>query len=621
MRGRFFLRGIEEGALKLRKVERILELYLTGLSGKRIPIVEGKEAYTNTREIYLPSRVKEFPEEDENLRFYKFAALHKYAQVIHGSFSAIKEALRPFINKKLAMDIFSLVENARLEHLLQREYRGVKEELRKIKLALWRKREGFHGMDDREMALEGLVQLTLAGRTRDGLPRHVRAVVEDCYARLSEVQEPGASAGKSWEVTRYIYYSLMRLDGGYRRRARVSYFGEIKPKEIHKAVKELRRGHKEGESGVTREERGLLRSRLFNFATKGFLGSMDINVGVGRIFKGRIDKISKQADYHPMDGSQGEPLPHDSGRVGMDYKAPGSDGFIFLKRKERPRFLYHEWDYRRRRYHREWCTVREANIRIRDKEVVKRILVKHSVLLKKIKKQFEALRREARRLRRQYDGDEIDLDATVNYFIDMQAGESPDEKLYSRLVRRRRDVAVGFLIDHSNSTAGATLEVEKEALVLMSHALRALGDSFAIYGFSSNTRWECNFSLVKDFHEVDGVERIAGINPGGYTRMGAAIRHATRKLQIHGARNKILMLLTDGSPLDYDGYDGRYALEDTRMAIVEARNRGVHPFCITVDIEARDYLPKMFGNKMYTIIDRVSKLPKRLPLIYARLTS
>jgi nitric oxide reductase NorD protein len=228
---------------------------------------------------------------------------------------------------------------------------------------------------------------------------------------------------------------------------------------------------------------------------------------------------------------------------------------------------------------------------------------------------------EARKFKRQYDGDEVDIDALVNYYSDINAGQSPDEKLYLHRLQRKRDVAVAFLIDQSNSTAGATLGIEKEALVLMSDALGALGDRHAIYGFSSNTRWECNFNLVKEFNEVDGIERIAGINPGGYTRMGAAIRHATHKLEKMRARNKILMLLTDGSPLDYDGYDGRYAFEDTRMAVLEARKRHIHPFCITVDVEAGEYLPRMLGENRYVIIDRVSRLPRKLPLLYARLAS
>lgn len=620
MREGFFSRDNDERGLQLRRVEKILELYLAGLAGRPIPVLAGKEAYTNTREIYLPSRVEEFSSEKENLRFYKFAALHKYAQVVYGSFSALKDALKSFSNKNMVLDIYSLVENARLEHLLEREYRGLRKELKRVKLALWRKRRSFEGMEDREAALEGMAQLLLAGRTKGRLPGHITGVVEDCFSRLDEVRRKDAPPAKSWEVTRYIYRSFLKLNGGYRRRAKITYLGEIKPKEISKALKRGRRNYGESDLGVTKEERGFLRSKLFNFVTKGFLGSMDINVGMGKLFKGRIDKISKQADYRPLEGNQGEAPAQDAGSVAMDYKAPGSDGFFFQKRKKE-RYVYHEWDYRRRRYHEDWCTVRERKIETRDREVVNKILGKHSTLLKRIKKQFEALRREARRLKRQYDGDDIDIDASVNYFMDILAGQSPDEKLYSRLLQRKRDVAVAFLIDQSNSTAGTTLEVEKEALVLMSQALGALGDRYAIYGFSSNTRWECNFNMVKDFQEANGIDRIAGINAGGYTRMGAAIRHSSRKLERQGARNKVLMLLTDGSPLDYDGYDGRYALEDTRMAVFEARKRCIRPFCITVDIEAREYLPRMFGERMYVIIDKVSKLPKKLPRLYAKLTS
>lgn len=606
--------------LKLRRIERVLELYLTGLSGKRIPVLAGNEAYTNTREIYLPQRVEEFSSREGNFGFYKLTALHKYAQVVHGSFSALKESLKSFPNKNMALDIYSLVEDARLEHLLVREYRGLKKEFTEIKHALWTKRGSFKGLEDKEAAVEGLAQMLLAGKTKEGLPRYVTGVVRDCFSRIEEVRHKDAAPRISWNVTRYIYASILRLDGGYRRRARIAYLGEIKLKEISRVLK--RRGSAPGESelGVTKEERGFLKSRLFNFVTKGFLGSMDINVGSGKRFKGRIDKISKQAEYRRMDGGSGEAPAKDAGSVAMDYNAPGSDGFFFMKpRKEM--HTYHEWDYRRRRYHEDWCTIREKKVQIKDREEVNKILGKHSVLLKRLKKQFEALRMEARKFKRQYDGDEVDIDALVNYYSDINAGQSPDEKLYFRRLQRKRDVAVAFLIDQSNSTAGATLGVEKEALVLMSDALGALGDRYAIYSFSSNTRWECNFNLVKEFNEADGIERIAGINAGGYTRMGAAIRHATHKLEKMRARNKILMLLTDGSPLDYDGYDGRYAFEDTRMAVLEARKRHIHPFCITVDVEAGEYLPRMLGENRYVIIDRVSRLPRKLPLLYARLAS
>lgn len=606
----------EKPDLKLRRIERILELYLTGLSGKHIPILTGKEAYT--KEIFLPRRVDEFQSKEENFRFYKLTALHKYAQVVYSSFSALKGALKSFPNKKMALDIYSLVEDARLEHLLEREYRGLKREFGKIKHALWDERRGFQGMEDREAAVEGLAQMLLAGKVKDGFPGHISGIVENCASRVNDVRNRDASSDTSWEVTRHIYYSFMRLDGGYKKGPSISYIGAIKPKEISKS----KRGKATGESelGVTKEERGFLKSRLFNIFSKGFLGSMDINVGSGKRFRGRIDKISKQAEYRPMGSSTGEAPLREAGSVPMDYTASGSDGFFFRKPRK-ARYTYPEWDYKRKRYHDAWCTIREKKVIAKDRELVNKILGKHSIILKKIKKQFEALRMEARKMVRQYDGDEVDIDAVVKYYCDISAGQSPDEKLYYRRMEKKRDVAVAFLIDQSNSTAGATLDIEKEALVLMSHTMRTLGDRYAIYGFNSNTRWECNFNMIKDFMEADGIDKIASLNAGGYTRMGAAIRHASYKLDKMRARNKILMILTDGSPLDYDGYDGRYALEDTRMAVLEARKKKIHPFCITVDVEARDYLPRMFGDNRYLIIDRVSKLPRRLPLLYARLAS
>ena len=617
MLGRVFSR--DKGDSRLRRMGRILELYITALSGRRIPVLVSGEAYTNAREIYLPAG-EEFSSEEENFRFYKLLTLHKYAQLEYGSFRALGDMLKSFLNKRLALDIFSLVEYARLEYLLEEEYRGLRREFRQLKGAVWERRRSFEEMEDREAAMEGLVQLLLVGRVRGRLPGHIARVVEDCFLRLKEVKSRDATPERSWEVTRYIYNSLMQLNGGYRRRARVAYIGDIKPGEIFRAMKRWGRGHERSSLGVTREERGSLKSRLFSIFSKGFLGSMDINVAVGKSFRGRIDRLSKQAEYRPMQGNRGEAPVGDAGRIGMDYRAPGSDGFFF-RRQRGEGYLYPEWDYRRERYHEDWCTVRERRVEVRDREMVNRILHKHAALLRKIRRQFEALRWEVRRLKRQYYGDDIDLDASVNYLIDLITGKSPDEKLYSRLVRRKRDVAVAFLIDQSNSTAGATLEVEKEALVLMAHVLHALGDRYAIYGFSSNTRWECNFSIAKDFQEADGMDRVAGISAGGYTRMGAAIRHASQKLERQAARNRVLILLTDGSPLDYDGYDGRYALEDTRMAVLEARKKCIHPLCITVDVEAGDYLPRMFGRGRYIIIDRVSRLPKKLPLLYAKLTS
>ncbi|NOZ59976.1 MAG: VWA domain-containing protein [Euryarchaeota archaeon] len=608
------MRLLSRGEGRLEKFRRVLELYLTGIAGRSIPVRAAGEAYTNTREVFLPRDV-ELEGEEDALRFYKLAALHMYAQMEHSSLAGVEERLRRFANRRLAQDIFSLVEYTRLEAELTRRYRGLAREFSRLRRRLWeRRRSSFREMEEREAALEALVQLSLGGRVKGELPKHVAEAVRECHSRLEEVRSPGATVRDSWRVAGEVYRMIMRLQGGYRRRPRLQLLGELKPREVKKAARQMRPG--ESELGVSREERSL-RSRIFSFLSKGFLGSMDVNVGGGKSFSGRIDKLSKQAEYRELQrsGSSGE----DAGVIPMDYSAPGSDGFIFLRRRKRG-YLYPEWDYRRRKYHRDWCTVLERRVPRGDGEAVRRILEKYSGLVKLIRRRFEAMRQEAVRLRRQHDGDEVDIDAWVSCFVDIAARTSPEEKFYSRMVKRRRDVSVAFLLDQSNSTSGRTLEVEKEALVLMHQALSALGDRHAVYAFSSNTRWECNFTVVKEFGDM-GIEGIAGLSPGGYTRIGAAIRHACRKLQRERSRDRVLILLTDGAPMDYDGYDGRYALEDTRMAVLEARRKGIHVVCITVDTGAGKYLPKMFGDRGYVVISSVPQLPRRLPPLYARLTA
>jgi nitric oxide reductase activation protein len=166
------------------------------------------------------------------------------------------------------------------------------------------------------------------------------------------------------------------------------------------------------------------------------------------------------------------------------------------------------------------------------------------------------------------------------------------------------------------------VDVEREGLILLCEALEAIGDQYAIYGYSGQGRQAVDFVILKDFEDPAGraMPRIGGITPLQQNRDGAAIRHATRKLSARDARVRLLVLLSDGKPLD-DAYADEYALEDTKMALREARMRGIDPFCITVDREADDYLRRMYGDVQFVVIDRVAALPERLPRIYRRLTT
>jgi len=248
---------------------------------------------------------------------------------------------------------------------------------------------------------------------------------------------------------------------------------------------------------------------------------------------------------------------------------------------------------------------------------------KHSGLLKKIKREFQMLKpEELVKLPRQINGYEIDLDAAVEYFIDRRIGLSPSEKNYIQTEKNKRDIAVAFLVDMSRSTKGATIRCEKEALIIMSEALKEVGDAFGIYGFSGDNRDNVDFYKVKDFEENYNQavkDRISGIDYKFENRDGAAIRHVSSILKKREEKTKLIVLLSDGKPLDKE-YSGNYAIEDTRMSLMEAQKSGIHPFCITVDERAAQYLPGMYRHSSWVVIDEVNKLPEKISRIYSRLT-
>ncbi|HXM35065.1 MAG TPA: VWA domain-containing protein, partial [Pyrinomonadaceae bacterium] len=254
--------------------------------------------------------------------------------------------------------------------------------------------------------------------------------------------------------------------------------------------------------------------------------------------------------------------------------------------------------------------------------------------------QFQLLKPEdLTRVFNELDGEEFDLNAVIDFVIDRRADGQQSERLYMKRLRRRRDVAVSFLLDQSSSTARTIgrhplqpythpgrriIEIEKEGLVLMSEALEAVGDVYSINGFTSEGRRNVKFYVVKDFdeHYSDDVKRrIGGITYQNNTRLGAAIRHATARLEKQDARTRLLIVLSDGRPYDHDYGDARYAREDTREALRQAKNAGITPFCITIDRESEAELKDLYGEIGYTIIDDVLSLPERLPGIYRRLTT
>jgi len=366
-------------------------------------------------------------------------------------------------------------------------------------------------------------------------------------------------------------------------------------------------------------------------------------------------------------------LEKEAGTPIIDQEIPLQDGQPVLdggEEKELPQevksFYYDEWDFRAADYRPHWCRVQERVLEEGAEDFFDDTMKRHAALAEETRKQFEMLRPELfRRIKRLYDGEEFDLDLVIEYLVEKRSGYSLTDKVYWRRNKVERDVAVAFLLDMSASTdeeiekrkkpkqdddfnddprqyfqwlaqrrAQAMLEppkriidLEKESTVLLIRALETIGDSYGIYGFSGYGRDNVEFYVLKDLEEPfdDRVRRrIDKVSPIRSTRMGPAIRHAIAKLDAHEAKVKILFLVSDGRPQDHgygrDRTEKEYAIHDTHKALIEAKRKGIVPFCLTVDKEGHEYLGQMCEDVDYEILGDIEALPSRLPTLYRRLT-
>jgi len=289
--------------------------------------------------------------------------------------------------------------------------------------------------------------------------------------------------------------------------------------------------------------------------------------------------------------------------------------------------LLPEWHYRKQVHQPDHCRLQPmAAVKAPPCVLPPRL----APVARRLRSQFAALTPARVWRNGQYDGGELDLDACVQFTADRRGGVlAPERGLYRAHHCRDRDLACLLLADMSLSTdawvsdQARVIDVIRDSLFLFSEALSATGDRFALYGFSSLKRGNVRFHGLKAFaekYDAAARGRIAAIKPGFYTRMGAAIRHAGHLLEQEDRAQRLLLLLTDGKPNDLDQYEGRYGVEDTRMALAEVRRLGIRPFCVTIDEAANDYLPYLFGVDGYVVIHKPAQLPRELPLLYMQLT-
>jgi nitric oxide reductase activation protein len=719
----------DSSAVELAPIREMLRVYCHALTERSVDLQDLKQlidknigwskhdvATSDGAAIFLPATIERFAAQSDNFDFLKVMLTQQAGHIEFGSFEFEFERpaakftdLRPklsaapeyhdhdhgheghhesasvteltrlfklFPNKRLALDVFAIVESARVEARIMHEYRGMAPaygELRRLTLAL---RQESIFLPAREALLEFMIRLSL-GRT-DGIrvPKKQIKIAREIGEMLQLISAADATVEDSAEATLRIYARLARVKNDYLAEDQFAILpGEQKSssrwedQDDHLVLPELVGREREYLAPQGVDYRGDFRPELAQLLTKAQANSREQR------------KSLTPEELADLLRSQRAPKPRDSDEAGDDQDSQTSQMVQNLlkeldqrdprmqsvTRKPSPTqdddtgplsatqpntFVYDEWDERAKRYRNRWCKVYEKTLGIGDLAFYRDTLLSHAGLLQQIRREFEQVVPEIyHKEKRLPDGSDHDLDLAIEAMTDLRLGISPSEKIFWRQHKIERDVAVAFLLDMSGSTGEAIktvtasprlsgsgplaeraqrriIDVEKEAIVLMMDALEAIGDRYGVYGFSGHGRDNVEFYVIKDLAEEFSLEiakRFGRIGPLHATRMGPAIRHTTAKLRLQQTRSKFLFLISDGRPQDrgysQEGAEKAHAVQDTRMALIEARREGIHPFCLTVDKEGNDYLRTMMDDFSYEVLADVSLLPRRLPQLYRRLTT
>ncbi len=640
--------------LALDSVQHLLRLYVEALTGREVEIaplaaVPDEARIDDGQTIHLPSLVNEFGDEDLDFRLYKVLAAHAAGQIEFGTYArggmlpaayasisaayakenvdaldafaipdemlhlhndrgeaqqitnqlGYRDVLKLFPQPQLARRVFGTLENGRIDRRLRSAYRGLSRDLDLIRQHLGRSRPRIMELPSALVPFELLFQVTMLGGARDDARVAYGQIVSELETIVSEYLSRGQTT---------VADTLMATSRVY------DLFQSVIP--VDDSVQQVEAPEDQSESD-------------------------DDSSATDRLKQRQAEQMPQRRDARELFNAWNDPSPE-----GDPDELAGAEAWSEAETPEQVlaegevAYNYDEWDRELTDHRLGWCRVVEKQVKHGDRHFVDQTKERHKGVISSIRHQFQLMKPEnLTRVTNEVDGEEFDLNAVIDYVIDRRADGQQSERIYTKRIRRRRDVAVSFLLDQSSSTARTIgrhplqpytrpgrriIEIEKEGLVLMSEALEAVGDVYSINGFTSEGRRNVKFYVVKDFNETYSDEvkrRIGGINYQNNTRLGAAIRHATAKLAKQDARTRLLIVLSDGRPYDHDYGDARYAREDTREALRQAKNEGITPFCITIDRESEAELRDLYGEVGYSIIDDVLSLPERLPGIYRRLTT
>jgi hypothetical protein len=715
---RFYCHALTERSVDLQDLKQLVD--------KNIGWSKNDVATSDGAAIFLPSVVERFDAPSDNFDFLKVMLTQQAGHIEFGSFAfefhrpatqfidlrfKVKEApeyhdhdhgheghhdhpslteltrfFRLFPNKRLALDIFSILESHRVEARVMREYRGIAplyEEMRRRTLQL---RPEMTLLPAREALLEFTARLSLGQSRGLKVPSAYGSTAAEIDAIMELLAEADATVEDAAEATLWLYRRLARTRNDSLNEAEFGVFGasnrlrrskRSSPQDAQRVNRLMDDDQAEGEITLPRlvgrereylspqgvDYRGDFRPELAQLLSKPEANAREQRKSLTAEELADLLRSQKSPKRRDSDEEGDEQDPQTSQMVQnllreLDRRDPRmqsvarrpsgqvEDDTGPLSASQPNTFIYDEWSVFENKFRGAWCRVYERVMLPGELSFYKDTLLHRRGLLKQIRGEFEQVMPEIyRKEKRLPDGAEHDLDAAIEALTDLRVGITPSEKVFWRQHKIDRDVAVAFLLDMSGSTGEAIarptealeipgeqthrriIDVEKEAIVLMTDALEAIGDRYGVYGFSGHGRDNVEFYVIKDLAEEFNMEiakRFGRIGPLHATRMGPAIRHTTMKLRQEQARAKFLFLISDGRPQDrgysQESSEKDYAVQDTRMALIEARREGIHPFCLTVDKEGNDYLRKMMDDFSYEVLADVSLLPRRLPQLYRKLT-
>ncbi len=287
---------------------------------------------------------------------------------------------------------------------------------------------------------------------------------------------------------------------------------------------------------------------------------------------------------------------------------------------------YDEWDFSKRAYKPDYCKVYPKEQIKTDSDYYKKALRQNASTLMGLRKMLTSVNNKYQQQRRQSEGEEFDLDALTDLYVDVHSGHTPSEKIYLSKRKKEKDLSILMLLDVSLSSDGyaagnKVIDVEKQVSIIFGEILNEFNVDFSIDCFYSKTRNYATYLSLKGFDEDwnKAKYKIGAVEASGYTRIGAALRHSGALLDKRDTKNKWVILISDGKPNDYDKYEGKYGINDVKQALRELNQRQINSYALAIEAQAKYYLPQMFGQNHYQILTTPVELLQSLVKLYEKI--